>query len=40
MDIPLLSVVGGDAGGLLVEPDDDADLPLAGRALKPTGRPR
>ena len=35
VDIPLLSVVGDDAGGFLVGPDDDApDLPLAGRDLK------
>ena len=34
VDITLLSVVGGDAGGFLVESDDDANRPLAGCALK------
>ncbi len=34
VDVPLLSLVGGDAGRLLIEPDDDAGLSLAGVALE------
>ena len=33
MDIPLVPIVGGVAGGLLVQPDYDAGF-IAGRALK------